>query len=47
MMKKNLENEIADSPWDTVFDKAKLTFMMDGGWDNAPPGRRTIVPLVM
>jgi hypothetical protein len=31
IMKKNLENEIAESPWDTVLEKAKLTFMMDGG----------------
>jgi hypothetical protein len=32
-MKKNLENKIAESPWDTVLRKAKLTVMMDGGWD--------------
>jgi hypothetical protein len=33
IMKKNLENEIAESRWDTLLEKAKLTFMMDGGWD--------------
>jgi hypothetical protein len=38
-MKKNLENEIAESPWDTVLEKAKLTFMMDGGWDQRASGK--------
>jgi hypothetical protein len=38
-MKKNLENEIAESPWDTVLEKGKLTFMMDGGWDQRASGK--------
>jgi hypothetical protein len=39
IMKKNLENEIAERPWDTVLEKAKLTFMMDGGWDQRASGK--------
>ena len=38
-MKKNLKNEIAESPWDTVLKKEKLTFMMDGGWDQRASGK--------
>jgi hypothetical protein len=39
IMKKNLENEIAESPWDSVLEKAKLTLMMDGGWDQRASGK--------
>jgi hypothetical protein len=39
ILKKNLENKIAVSPWDTVLEKAKLTFMMDGGWDQGASGK--------
>jgi hypothetical protein len=39
IMKKNLENEIAESPWDYVLEKAKLTLMMDGGWDQRASGK--------
>jgi hypothetical protein len=39
IIKKNLENEIAVSPWDTDLEKAKLTFMMDGGWDQRASGK--------
>jgi hypothetical protein len=39
IMKKNLEKEIAESPWDAVLEKAKLTFMMDGGWDQRASGK--------
>jgi hypothetical protein len=39
IMKNNLENGIAESPWDTVLKKAKLTFMMDGGWDQRASGK--------
>jgi hypothetical protein len=39
IMKHNLEYEIAVSPWNTVLDKAKLTLMMDGGWDQRASGK--------
>jgi hypothetical protein len=39
IMKKNLENEISESQWDTVLEKAKLIFMMDGGWDQRASGK--------
>jgi hypothetical protein len=39
IMKNNLKSEIAESPWDTVLKKAKLTFMMDGGWDQRASGK--------
>jgi hypothetical protein len=39
IMKKNLENEIAESPWDYVLEEAKLTLMMDGGWDQRASGK--------
>jgi hypothetical protein len=32
-MEGNLENKIAVSHWNYELNKAKLTFMMDGGWD--------------
>jgi hypothetical protein len=38
-MNVNLENEIAVSPWNTVLEKAKLTLMMDGGWDQRAPSK--------
>lgn len=31
IMKQNLQNKIAVSPWNTVLNKVKLMFMMDGG----------------
>jgi hypothetical protein len=32
-IKQNLQNEIAVSPMDLTLNRAKVTLMMDGGWD--------------
>jgi hypothetical protein len=43
---ENLKNEIALSPMNDELKKAKLTLMMDGGWDQrASAVRRTTMPL--
>jgi hypothetical protein len=39
IIKKNLENEIAESPRDSVLKKAKLTLMTDGGGDQRASGK--------
>jgi hypothetical protein len=38
-MDRNLENEIAVSPWNYELNKAKLTYMMDGRWDQRASGK--------
>jgi hypothetical protein len=39
ILKENLYNKIAVSPMDTTLNKAKLTLMMDGGWDHHASGK--------
>jgi hypothetical protein len=39
IMAKNLKNEIALSPMNDELKKAKLTLMMDGGWDQRASGK--------
>jgi hypothetical protein len=36
---QNLQNEIAVSPMDLTLNRAKLTLMMDGGWDQPASGK--------
>jgi hypothetical protein len=42
---ENLKNEIALSPMNDELKKAKLTLMMDGGWDQRASGKASTVPL--
>ena len=35
----NLQNEIAASPMDLTLNKAKVTLMIDGGWDQRASGK--------
>ncbi len=42
---ENLKNEIALSPMNNDLKKAKLTLMMDGGWDQRASGKASTVPL--
>ena len=39
IIRRNLENEIALSPIDPVLNKAKVTLLMDGGWDQRASGK--------
>jgi hypothetical protein len=39
ILKENFQNEIAVSPMDTTLNKAMLTLMMDGGWDQRTSGK--------
>jgi hypothetical protein len=39
IIKENLQEEIALSPMDLERNKAKVTLMMDGGWDQQASGR--------
>jgi hypothetical protein len=38
-IKENLQEEISLSPMDLELNKAKVTLMMDGGWDRRASGR--------
>ena len=39
IIRSNLQKEIALSPMDLELNKAKLTLMMDGGWDQRASGK--------
>jgi hypothetical protein len=39
IINSNLQKEIALSPMDLELNKAKLTLMMDGGWDQRASGK--------
>jgi hypothetical protein len=39
IISSNLQEEIALSPMDLELNKAKVTLMMDGGWDQHASGR--------
>jgi hypothetical protein len=39
IIKENLQEEILLSPMDLELKKAKVTLMMDGGWDQRASGR--------
>jgi hypothetical protein len=39
IISSNLQKEIALSPMDLELNKAKITLMMDGGWDQCASGR--------
>jgi hypothetical protein len=39
IIKENLQEEISLSPMDLELNKAKVTLMMDGGWDQRASGR--------
>lgn len=39
IINQNLQNEIAVSPMDLTLKKAKVTLMMDGGWDQRASGK--------
>jgi hypothetical protein len=39
IIKENLQEEISLSPMDLELNKAKVTLMMDGGWDQQASGR--------
>ncbi len=39
IISSNLQKEIALSPIDLELNKAKLTLMMDGGWDQRASGK--------
>ena len=39
IISSNLQEEIALSPMDLELNKAKVTLMMDGGWDQRASGR--------
>ncbi len=36
---KNLQNDIAASPMDLTLNKARVTLMIDGGWDQRASGK--------
>jgi hypothetical protein len=38
-IKHNLQNEIAVSPMDLTLNRAKVTLMMNGGWDQRASGK--------
>jgi hypothetical protein len=39
ILKDKLQNKIAICPMDTTLSKAKITLMMDGGWDQCASGK--------